>query len=275
MSMSKENIEKQVDVSKYPAEYRQAFLYALKEGKLLLLNLEMTDRDLMNDIMPFINANPVITLLNVQDNKLTWKAALALSHNKTIRTLHIGGNTIGDLGAEFLSENKTLTTLDAWANEIGDKGAKALSRNKNIKKLNLFANDVKEQGAIALSQNETLHTLGIMRNAIGVGKYNLLLADNKRKKNYENTKVGFLSIMTETKVYLPAMRDGAIFGKKEIAKMKDKFDYMQETNKQKKSTLLFQYANKSVDKKGDNKLSRELVEEILSYVKPEAFKVVM
>ena len=275
MSMSKESVQQQLNLDKCPEQFKKPFAYALESKKLLLLSLEITDREVSNDIVPFLKANPTITFLNVQDNEITWKGALALSKVETLLTLHIGSNEIGDLGAEFIAESKTLTTVDAWDNDIGDKGAKAFSRNKSLKKLNLFSNDVKAAGAVALSTNETLQTLGLMKNPIGPGKYNLLLADKQRKENYDKTKTALLSIMTTTKIYLPAIQDNHIFGRKEVKSMKDKFDYMQETNKQKQKSLLFQFANRSVAEKGSNKLTPELVKEVLSFMKPRPFRVII
>ena len=58
--------------------------------------------------IPFLNANPSITTLDISGNYIGDEGAQALAlHNSTVRALYVGDNRIGNVGGLALARKTT------------------------------------------------------------------------------------------------------------------------------------------------------------------------
>jgi hypothetical protein len=94
-------------------------------NEINLYNRNLTDKDVIQMIVPYLQQHPEITVVN------------------------LSVNNIGDPGAEALAET-SITNLDVSDNKIGDKGAKALARG-NLTELAITQNRVGDEGIAALA----------------------------------------------------------------------------------------------------------------------------
>ena len=176
MSLPTEIAQQQINLIQYPEKFRQPFLEALNTKRLVLIDKEINSSQLIEYAVPFLNANPSITTLNVLINRIGNMGAKALALNTTLRTLDVSLNQIDDAGAQALTFNTTLRTLDVSANRIGDAGIQALALNT------------------------TLSMLRVTGNEIGDASRSALLAANQSRKDIcDRQNLAFLSVMTLTK----------------------------------------------------------------------------
>lgn len=146
-------------------KFRTIFEQTLNSNSpsLILDELEVNDNHILC-IVAFLNANPHIPTLSLNNNNLTSNCALTLLKLEAIRTLSLNMNQLGPDGACTLSDTTTLINLALGINGIGNYGAKAFEHNKSIKILFLMGNHIGNQGALALGNNNFLTSLNIAGN---------------------------------------------------------------------------------------------------------------
>jgi Leucine-rich repeat (LRR) protein len=221
-----------------PIKFKEAFEEAKKTHQLELYNKQIGDSELINFILPFLEANPEIKVLNVICNNINIAGALALAKNNTLTELYLGNNNISEVGLQPLLANKTLQILCVNSNRITSHGVKYLHHNTTLKILDISNNLLEDLGALNISRNKTLETLNVTFNyEIGFfGRSKLMNMNKDRKEDYQKTKTAFLSCMTAVT--------------KEDKELKSK-------------SILFYYRNKN-----GNRLCDDLVNEVFQFVKP-------
>jgi len=175
MAMSTSDIQLQIE-NEYPAQFVPAFLEAISTRALVLQLKNYVDDTPLTCIIPFLNAHPTVTTLNVSYsirlNDIMEAFLIALEKHQTLTTLNISGNRMGIKGATALSRNQKLTTLIAQHNvsseQEGLEIAKILAKSETLTTLDLSCNNIGDEEAIALSENSTFRTLILRRNRIGV-----------------------------------------------------------------------------------------------------------
>jgi hypothetical protein len=128
--------------------------YHLEKNKLDLHSQQLTDQDIQQIIIPFLQEHPEITKLNVRSNCIGDNGARALASNTTLTKLAIWDNRIGGNGAKALASNTTLTNLDVSYNRIGDDGAKALASNTVLETLDVSSIEIGHSGVKALLETD-------------------------------------------------------------------------------------------------------------------------
>lgn len=129
--------------------------YHPEEAELDLNSQALTNQDIQELILPFLDAHPEIKVLNVSHNHIGNEGAKMLAKNLTLTSLNIGNNWIGDPGIRALAENKMFVSLAAYYNSFGEDGVIALAENTTLQKLKLSADCFGTKGAKALASNSS------------------------------------------------------------------------------------------------------------------------
>lgn len=153
---------------------RQSFKKALETKTLELNDLKITDDELLEWVMPFLNENP------------------------DIHDVCLVGNSISDKGAKALAETITIImTLNLGNNQIGIQGVRDLVRNNTIISLNLYGNPIKKEGrnilymALKTRQNTRLQTLTYSTSPSDLFLDLLRNAENYAKRTNEAIEQAF------------------------------------------------------------------------------------
>lgn len=276
-----------------PPRLLPRFVEALETKVLNLTSKELTNADVADYIIHFLDLNPQIVSLRVCYNRIDYFGAKLLAANQTLKDLNISGNPIYDTGIAHFSENKTLETLVAGNCRITSSGIMFLARNKTIKHLGLGTNSISSKGAAylaqnihlktldlckndiintqALARNETLTELNVWDNSLNALSMTLLYQmNNYRKNKYKAEKWAFLSCMT-------AVDEKDIIRKTSEPKtLRENYHQayararMMGSNQEKReSSLLFSYRNAHPY----HRLCNEVLKEVLSFIKPVKIKI--
>lgn len=144
----------------------------LKSKTLCIQDSKLTDTDIKQYVLPFLDAHPEITALELARNKIGSAGACLLATNNNLKWLDLSANSIGDKGAIALAKNKTLRILYVCNNSIRENGASALAANDTLTTLDISKNQIGENGASAFDRNFTLKTL-IYRRVGSKAKHSL------------------------------------------------------------------------------------------------------
>ena len=109
-----------------------------EKTKLNLSCESLTDQDIQNIIIPFLNAHLEIETLDVSGNGLNDESAKALATKTSLATLDISKNCITDDRAKAFSISTNLKKLDVSWNRIGIRGLKALVSSTKIESLDIL-----------------------------------------------------------------------------------------------------------------------------------------
>lgn len=93
---------------------------------------KLTYDDLIQSIVPSLNARPKITEVNFKNCGLDSQCAEAISHLKHVKKLYLQYNEIQDFGAYFLAKNKSFETLLLASNKITTMGLNAFILNESL-----------------------------------------------------------------------------------------------------------------------------------------------
>lgn len=276
-----------------PPKLLPRFVEALETKVLNLTSKELTNADVADYIIHFLDLNPQIVSLRVCYNRIDAFGAKLLAANQTLKDLNISGNPIHDEGASHLSENETLETLVAGNCRITSYGALFLARNKTIKHLGLGTNSISSRGAAylarnvhlktldlckneiintqALARNETLTELNVWDNSLNALSMILLYQmNNYRKDKYKCEKWAFLSCMTaidEKDIIRKTSNPQTLRENYHQAYARAR---MMGSNKEKQEkSLLFSYRNAHPY----HRLCNEVLKEVFSFLKPVRIKI--
>ncbi len=141
MASSIEDAQKQIQqqiINIAPKKIKKPFEDALVNKKLDIGYRRVTNEELIQFVVPFLNATPNIKVLNVSGNQIVAAGAAALAANATLTTLDVSDNQIGTAGAAALAANATLTTLNVSYNQIGTAGNNVLGKLTKIRRENFI-----------------------------------------------------------------------------------------------------------------------------------------
>ncbi len=100
-----------------PERFRKACKSSYLTHELDLSEMQITDHDLKEYLIPFLKANPNIYLLELMENHISDAGAKALAQITTLQAIDIRENSVGAIGAKAFSRvllsgrNKTLNSL--------------------------------------------------------------------------------------------------------------------------------------------------------------------
>lgn len=219
----------------HPEFIIKKFREGLDTSILDLRALKLSADNVGNIIMPFLTRNPQIT------------------------ELRIYGNNIGDEGVTLLATNQTLKKLDASLNNITDIGVVTLCQNKNIACLYIESNRLTEKGIEVLANNSALAELRIslsqFHKNIDIKALNFFLKNDTLKVfRCSEVHAGVLDSFWKELIQQRALRSRH----RKTAFLMGCHPRLGES-----SPILTLY------KKG----GKEMISEILSYVKSEPFKL--
>jgi len=180
MSSSREDIQKQL-LSSIPARLRDRFTEASSSKVLDVSNCGIMDHYLSQYIIPFLNANPKITTLNVSNNQIKDAGATAFARNQTLTTLHMGYyNQIGVAGRHALSNANQFRMNCYDKNKISFLSIMTLTNTSKLEP----KKKVQEEMALNLKKRNTLFfqfRLGINGNRLDNNLIKMILNYTKPK----------------------------------------------------------------------------------------------
>lgn len=95
-------------------------------------------------LLRFLELNPTIIALSLNDCSLNDETAILLASNQTLSELYLNKNNIGNLGAQALAQNKKLHYLELFENNLSESGRSALDK-RFIPQHNLFMDDLDQE----------------------------------------------------------------------------------------------------------------------------------
>lgn len=101
--------------------------YACQSKVLFLENLQITDSELIEHIVPFLKEHTDVHNVNLIGNQLSDVGIKALTAINTIDSLNLGKNNIGPIGVACLVSSPSIRTLNLYGNPIGSDGIKAIA----------------------------------------------------------------------------------------------------------------------------------------------------
>jgi len=150
-----------------PENLRAAFQKALRTKKLSLQSLRITDQEVTQFIVPFLNITPDILQVDLSNNQIGPAGATAIAGNTTAIHWDLAGNRIGPAGATAIAGNTTAIHWNLSFNQIGDPGAIAIAGNTTAIHWNLSDNQIGPAGATAIAGNITATHWDLSFNQIG------------------------------------------------------------------------------------------------------------
>jgi hypothetical protein len=127
-------------------------VYTTGDFELDLESHEVTDDDILSVVIPFLEKNPSIILLNLSHNSIKWYGAKALAENITRKIdINLSDNFIHDIGAYFLSKNNYIERL-----AIRNNNLTPLAYNVFLINPFILSIDMREQNDLSLSPEEQL-----------------------------------------------------------------------------------------------------------------------
>ncbi len=127
---------------KITIEELQTRLKACVAHCLVLIDLEITDKDLIEHIMPFLNEHSNITTLDLRNNLIKDEGAEALSKTRTLTIVNLGMNRITTEGVlAFATNDHTIISMNLHGNPIKSEAASNFYEilSKKSKKLQLHS----------------------------------------------------------------------------------------------------------------------------------------
>lgn len=243
-------------IAVYPETVLKELESSITRKHLKLCAYNIKAADINGYIIPFLKRHPDITDLNLSGNAFGDEAVVLLS-SIALDTLNISFNDLTDVGAIAIAKNTHLNTLIISGNEIGDSGAIALAANTTLKKLDISNNSIGNQGGAALASNRTLEELDIF----------------VQKMNEEGVKVFLLNeTLKSLRIHLFTRKDlehsfeEGVPGMRKEKSEERKMAFLMGTHSRvgEGSPILTLYRSKDV---------KALIQEVLSYVKPEPFNL--
>jgi hypothetical protein len=157
-------------------EIEEKYARYINNNTLNLSNKYVSNKEVYDSIVPFLEKHREITILNLQNNDLRGPGAIrALTKIRTLKSLNLSGSQIGDEEVKILAENTTLRELNVSRCEIrNDEGIIALSKNKTLMSLDVSYNYINIEGIEALAENTTLKSLKLAGCALSLNEVKLL-----------------------------------------------------------------------------------------------------
>lgn len=123
--------------SKYEEELLPAFEALIKNKTIE--RLELVEYPYIPDKLAaeLIRRNTTVQHLNLTDNNLTDEALKYIENNKTIEYLNVWNNKITDIGAGYIARNNSIKILIINKNWLTEAGAKLLSTHPTLEKLRI------------------------------------------------------------------------------------------------------------------------------------------
>ena len=121
--------------------YCSTYVHPVEKRRVSVLDLacsSVTDQDIQEVIVPFLNEHPEIENICLNNNNIGDNGAKALASVKSLKAIGIRHNHIGDDGAKAFAISDSIEHLGIANNKIGDVGFKALASNPSIKTLNAY-----------------------------------------------------------------------------------------------------------------------------------------
>lgn len=150
----------------------------------------VTDDDVINHIVPFLELHPNLTHVSLKYGTITVEGAKALAAVRHITNLNLIGNDLGNKGAIALAASSHIKNLNLRLNGIGDKGAKVLAANTHITTLNLGHNKLSFEGEQALEEinpltrAKTCNSAGVTCEVPSIVRFTLF--ELKKHKSFLN-----------------------------------------------------------------------------------------
>jgi Leucine rich repeat len=137
-----------------------------KKDSLSLQKKRLTVDDITL-LCSYLDANPLITHVNLQSCNIGPAEAKILAKNMTIASLNLSRNHIGPEGAKAFAKNSTIKSLNLRSNKIKNEGAESLAKNNSLLDLNLSYNSIGSDGIKHFKDNQSIESLVALHNRIG------------------------------------------------------------------------------------------------------------
>ena len=134
-----------------PERFKQPFAKAIETNKLELEHLKVTDAQIQNYVVYFLNSYPKIKHVSLLNNEISNDGVVALMQNQGITYLNLGRNKIGDTGMIALAEHLSIH----WLNLLGNPGI----TKPGVIKLHTALKENKMLTDLHVAHSSTLHPL--------------------------------------------------------------------------------------------------------------------
>lgn len=101
-----------------PMRFIKPFAEAIRTHKLILPNLGITDQEIKDYIVLFLNKFPNTQVISLLNNKITDEGVKELLKNETIIDLDLGRNDVSDVGLMALIHHPNIGSLNLLGNPL-------------------------------------------------------------------------------------------------------------------------------------------------------------